>query len=502
MSVLSIKKHKWKIITAFVLIALYFFTRLVSLTQLPIFVDEAIYLRWAQIAKNDANWRFISLTDGKQPLYVWLTMVMMKLIKDPMVAGRFVSVLAGLGSMITIWVVSHFLFKSYRLAFLAAFLYLIFPFALVYDRMALMETTVGFFSVLSLLFGILLVKTLRLDVTLLLGGVLGGGILTKTSGFLSIYFLPLTLFLFDWKDKKRLFKLLKWAGLALLAVIISQAIYCILRLSPFFHIISQKDAFFVHPFKEWITHPFYFLKSNFQGLFDWLIGYLTWPLFLLAIGSLILVKQKIREKILLFLWFLAPFSGLVVFGKTLYPRFIFFMALPLLILVAWSLEKIFQKIKKAWLFALVCLLFLAWPLSVDFQLLFYPSKASIPQPDKEQYITSWPAGYGVKEIVAFANKKAKDGKIFIATEGTFGLMPASLELYLWDHPNVEIKGFFPVEKIPEEVLEKAKIMPTYFVFNETIQVPGNFPLKLIAEYPRPDPRYSMRLYQVLSSALK
>ncbi|PJE68679.1 hypothetical protein COU96_03130, partial [Candidatus Shapirobacteria bacterium CG10_big_fil_rev_8_21_14_0_10_38_14] len=184
------------------------------------------------MAKNDANWRFISLTDGKQPLYVWLTMVMMKLIKDPMVAGRFVSVLAGLGSMITIWVVSHFLFKSYRLAFLAAFLYLIFPFALVYDRMALMETTVGFFSVLSLLFGILLVKTLRLDVTLLLGGVLGGGILTKTSGFLSIYFLPLTLFLFDRRDKKRLFNLLKWAGLALLAVIISQAIYCILRLSP------------------------------------------------------------------------------------------------------------------------------------------------------------------------------------------------------------------------------------------------------------------------------
>lgn len=502
MSVLSIKKHKWKIITAFVLIALYFFTRLVSLTQLPIFVDEAIYLRWAQIAKNDANWRFISLTDGKQPLYVWLTMVMMKLIKDPMVAGRFVSVLAGLGSMITIWVVSHFLFKSSRLAFLAAFLYLIFPFALVYDRMALMEATVGFFSVLSLLFGILLVKTLRLDVALILGAILGGGILTKTSGFFNIYLLPLTLLLFDWRDKKWKLNLLKWAGLALLAVIISQLFYSVLRLSPFFHMIARKDTLFIYPLAEWMKHPWLFFVGNLKGLIDWLTSYLTWPVIILVVASLAFIWQRTREKALLFLWFLAPFSGLVVFGKTLYPRFIFFMALPLLILVAWSLEKIFQKIKKAWLFTLVCLLFLAWPLSIDFQLLFYPSKASIPRPDKEQYIDSWPAGYGVKEIVVFAKEKAQDRKIFIATEGTFGLMPASLELYLWNHPNIEIKGFFPVEKIPEEVLEKAKIMPTYFVFNETIQVPGNFPLKLIAEYPRPDPRYSMRLYQVLSSALK
>lgn len=495
----KITKFKKEIITTVILVCLYFLSRLSRLTLIPIFTDEAIYLRWAQIAKNDASWRFISLTDGKQPLFVWITMVMMKLIKDPIVAGRFVSVLAGLGLMITIWGTSYLLFKSRRLAFLAAFLYLIFPFALVYDRMALMEATVGFFSILSLLFGILLVKTLRLDVTLLLGWVLGGGVLTKTSGFLSIYFLPLTLLLFNWKDKKWKLNLLKWASLAFLAVVISQLFYSILRLSPFFHIISQKNAFFVHPFKEWITHPFYFLKSNFYGLSDWLIGYLTWPLFLLAIGSFVLIKQKIREKTLLFLWFLAPFSALVVFGKTLYPRFIFFMTLPLLILAAWSLERIFQKIKKVWLFALVCLLFFAWPLSIDFQLLFHPLKAPIPQPDKEQYITSWPAGYGVKEIVAWAQEETRDKKIYIATEGTFGLMPASLELYLWDNPNVELKGFFPVDEMPAEVLEKAKEMPTYFVFNETQNVSKEWPLELVAEYLRPDSYYSMRLYQILKT---
>jgi len=143
------------------------------LTTLPIFVDEAIYLRWAQIAKNDANWRFISLTDGKQPLFVWIVMVAMKVIQDPLVAGRLVSVLIGFCSMIAIGGLAYLLFNDRKIALLSSLLYLVFPFALVYDRMALMDGLVGTFSLLSLALSILLVRTLRLDVALILGAVLG-----------------------------------------------------------------------------------------------------------------------------------------------------------------------------------------------------------------------------------------------------------------------------------------------------------------------------------------
>ena len=479
-----------------VLIAFFFASRLTNLTQWPIFVDEAIYLRWAQIAQNDANWRFISLVDGKQPLFVWLTMVMMEAVADPLVAGRLVSVLAGLASMLIIGILGWVLFRSRRLAFLASLLYLVFPFALVYDRMALMDGLVGTWTLLSLLLAVLLVKYRRLDVALLLGAALGGGILTKSSGFLNIYFLPLTLLIFDWQSQRRWRRLVKWAGLALLAVIISQVIYSVLRLSPFFHIIEQKNAFFVHPLSEWLEHPFDFLRSNFRGLLNWLISYLTWPVFALAVGSFGLDKKQFWPKALLFLWFLAPFSALTLFGKTLYPRFIFFMSLPLLLLAAWSLETITRRLKNNRLSILIGLLFFILPLRLDFQVLFQPEKAAIARSDQDQYIRSWPAGYGVKEIVAWAKKEAENKKIFIATEGTFGLMPASLELYLWDNPNVEIKGFFPVNEIPAAVLDKAAKIPTFFVFNETVAVPGSWPLKLVAEYPRPDPRFSMRLYQV------
>lgn len=54
-----------KIFIGLFLVAAYFFSRLVNLTLLPIFTDEAIYIHWTQIAEGDAAWRFISLVDGK-----------------------------------------------------------------------------------------------------------------------------------------------------------------------------------------------------------------------------------------------------------------------------------------------------------------------------------------------------------------------------------------------------------------------------------------------------
>src|SRR3989304_3485962 len=198
------KKYRHEIILGLVLTILFFFSRLIHITEMPIFTDEAIYLRWAQIAKNDASWRFISLTDGKQPLFVWLTMVAMKFISDPILAGRLVSTLAGFGTMVGIGFLGYELFQSRRVGFLAAILYLISPFSLVYDRMALMDALVGTFTVWSLYLAILLVKNLRLDLALILGAVLGGGVLTKTSGFFNIYLLPNTLLLFNWKTKNRI----------------------------------------------------------------------------------------------------------------------------------------------------------------------------------------------------------------------------------------------------------------------------------------------------------
>lgn len=443
---------------------LFFVTRFYNILSLPIFTDEAIYVRWSQIASNDAAWRFISLTDGKQPLFVWIAMILMKFIEDPLLAGRFVSVLAGLGSMVGIFFLTSEVFKSKKTGVLASFLYVLYPFSLVYDRMALYDSLVSMSIIWSLYFEVLLVRYVRLDLGLILGMIIGVGMLTKTNANFALILLPLSLFLFDWKNRdwKRLGK---WFIFATVAVIIANAMYMILRLSPYFHIIGDKNLVFIYSFSEWLQHPFTYFFSNLQILAGWLVTYLTWPFLVLVVSSFFVSKKYTREKLLLIAWFVVPLIASAFFFRQFYPRFILFMTMPLLVLGAYSLHSMLLRVRKIWLKIIILFVFLTMFVINDFLIVTNFAKALIPKQDRDQFITGWPSGGGVKETVAFLQEKAKSGKIYVGTEGTFGLMPYALEIYLSSNPNIMVKGFWPISDTPpQEAIEKAKKMPTYFVF--------------------------------------
>src|SRR3989344_1978316 len=98
-----LKQYSNKVALSLGLLLGYLITRLYGIMSLPLFTDEAIYTRWSQIARYDANWRFISLTDGKQPSFVWFDMIVMRLANDPLLAGRLVSVLAGIVALVGIY---------------------------------------------------------------------------------------------------------------------------------------------------------------------------------------------------------------------------------------------------------------------------------------------------------------------------------------------------------------------------------------------------------------
>jgi hypothetical protein len=319
------------------------------------------------------------------------------------------------------------------------------------------------------------VRKVRLDVALLLGFSLGLGMLNKTSGFLSLYMLPGTLIL----GTKRFYK---WAGLILIAAILSQFIYSILRLSPLYAMIGQKDTVFVYSFSEWLTHPFNFLYGNIRGLFNWAVNYLTWPIFTIAILSGLSLWKWPREKLLLLGWWFAPFFALALDGKVLYPRFILFMVLPLMILAASGIVWIWDKCKHSvWRWAFM-LLFFGGSLYTDYYIITDPLYAPIPAADAGQYIDSWPSGWGVPELNAFLSEKVQQGKVSIYTDGTFGLLPYAIEIYLVDHPNMKINGLYPItDDMPPEILADAKDHATYVVFNQTQTIP-QWPMTLIDQW--------------------
>jgi 4-amino-4-deoxy-L-arabinose transferase-like glycosyltransferase len=485
-------------------LAAYLVTRLTNIQAFPIFTDEAIYVRWAQIAGNDPDWFFISLTDGKQPLFIWFAIAFMKFISDPLLAARMVSVLAGLFSMIGLFFLTNELFKNKRMGFVASFLYLVYPFALVYDRLALYDSLVATFIIWALYLEILLVRRLKLSIAITLGIVIGLGLLNKTSANFALILLPFSLLLFDFRDELWKKKLVRWVMYAAITAILAQAMYMLLRISPFFYIIAQKDAVFVYPLNEWIQHPFTFLYPNLTQLGGWLVDYSTVPFLLFVFAALFFNKKDVYSKLLLLAWFIIPFVALAMFGKQLYPRYILFMTMPLLVLGAYSFYTILHGLSMRWIKTGIFAIFMLPFVITDVLIITNFAKAPIAQSDKNQYFLQWPAGAGVKETIEILKKESKNKKIFVGTQGTFGLMPYALEIYLHDNPNITIFGIWPIDSTPpKELLDASKKMPTYVFFYQPCggcpnegEAPATWNLKKIYQFERPETRSYATLYKL------
>lgn len=485
-----------EIITLFILSLVTFITRLTNLLNIPIFTDEAIYIRWAQIGLNDPANRYISLTDGKQPLLTWLMYPFLMIFHDPLFAGRFVSVLVSVFSGIGIYLLAK-LFFTKKIALISSILYIIIPFYLLYDRLALMDSLLSMFCIWSIYLSILSVKFQRLDVALINGIIIGLGLLTKSSALFFILLLPAGLLLMDYSNKKWKNLCLKWICLFLLTVLIAQVMYNSLRLSPWFYLIEQKNYTFVFTISEFLQDPFSKFFSNLNTLLIILSSYLTIPIdILVLIGIFIGIRKRDLKIGYLLLWFIVPLLALSAFGKVIYPRFMLFMSVPLLVIAAYALDRLINLIKNKKLVYVLWLLVIIYPLFQSGLILFNPKEVSIPSSDRNQLFDDWPSGYGVNEVIYFIEKQSRNGKVVIGTEGTFGLFPAVFEIYLGTNKNIEIYGFWPVNQVPSILLEKSKQYPTYLVFKEKQIVPDDWPIKLVAKYQRGTGNTYLLFYQV------
>ena len=307
-----------------------------------------------------------------------------------------------------------------------------------------------------------------------------------------------------WEGRKRgrIWKRLgKWILLVGIAAVLSQAMYSVLRLSPLFHMISEKDGVFVYTFRQWLAHPLQFVEGNLRGEFDWLWRYLTLPVFAAALWQFVSVKPKAREKIELFAWWIAPFFALALFGRVLYPRFILFMSMPLVVLAAVTMDQIIVKFGKQIIGLILLGVILVPSVYADYFIVTNPIYAPIPFADSGQLVNDWPSGWGVKEVNAYLARQAIRGKVSVYTEGTFGLLPYAIEIYLVDNPQIKIRGIYPLTaEMPEEMMKDAGLHPTYFVLNQAQTPPSAWPLKLIAEYDKGrNPNSKLRFYQVIAS---
>jgi 4-amino-4-deoxy-L-arabinose transferase-like glycosyltransferase len=495
----KLTKFQFDILIILGLIGLYLATRLMNLDIVPMFTDEAIYMRWSQVGLRDAAWRFIPLTDGKPPLYHWLVMGVMAtgVFSDPLIEGRIISVFAGLASAILIGILSYVLFKKRRVAYLTSLFYILSPMMLVYDRLAIVDSLLTTISIASALLAIVLVKYLRFDTALLLGLTIGSGLLTKSSGLFFLLLTPATVLVGDWKRKHLSQKLMKWLFFLVMAAVLAQAVYGILRLSQFFYRIEQKNFEFIVPVSEFLQNPFQMTWGNMKSLFKWQVGYLTLPwvgLIALSFGQL----KRWKEHLLMVAYVVPVFIVIASFNKIIFPRFLLFSTPFLLVLAASGFDFLCSKTKNLKIAAVGLLLLFLPAIKTDISWIVKPGSAAIPQADKDQYFEGQPSGHGVEEIVKIIEGYALEENVFLGTDGTFGLTPDAFLVYLLDNPNVQIEGYYPVSTIPDEVASQSAKMRTFFVYYNVQEVLDQEEIELVGEYEKVSPSNTtyLRLYEV------
>ena len=133
------------------LIGFYLLSHLAKLTALPVFADEAIYIRWTQLMIDD--WRrylFFPLNDGKTPLQMWLMLPLQYLFADQLYAARILSVLVGLIQMLVMALLAKTLGGQKKAQYLAALLTAILPFWYFHHRMALIDGLLTLFLSLKI----------------------------------------------------------------------------------------------------------------------------------------------------------------------------------------------------------------------------------------------------------------------------------------------------------------------------------------------------------------
>ncbi|GIK83938.1 MAG: hypothetical protein BroJett025_05600 [Patescibacteria group bacterium] len=472
---------------AFVLLVLaYLATHLYGLLELPVFADEAIYIRWAQLIIDEpARYFFFSMNDGKTPLFFWLLTPFQFMFDDQLFAARIVSVLTGLMQMVVIMRITGLLTKNKKTQYVAGLLVMILPFWFFHHRMALTDGLLTVMISVSIFF---LIREItqqssikKLSITSLFGllkkkqtffNVFMAGIffgLALYAKIPAILFVPSLFLLIFLVRQKSTNALLLAASKVFVSFSIGMGMFLALSFVPSFSQLFGRGSDFLFPLSEVLAGKW---KETIVGLpvyAGYFFSYMTPTVILFMVLGLFGKKNKTIVHI--FFW-----SGLLyvlpvgIMGRMVYARYLFPAVLLFTLASVFAIEDLFvwskQFSKKIVLYIvfssfLVLLLANTIATSAVFIVAAVTNHRQIPfvSSDAVQYLTEWSSGHGLYETSQLLKAESRNKTIAVATEGYFGSLPDGLNLYFHrrDVSNISIDGVgYPVGGIPEKFAQNAR----------------------------------------------
>lgn len=384
--------------------ALFLIVRLLLVWRFPPFYDEVLYADWAYHGAADPAQRFVSMAIGRAPLFSWAGMVAVAAGLAPITAVRVVSLLSGLAT----FAISGLLGRELggpRVGLTACALVAITPFLMVHDVIGIYDPLVTALVTAALYLQIRLAQRQGLADALLLGIALGCGALAKESAYIALALLPFGLLVFDWSPARRAERLARWVGGIALALLITWALYSLMKLSPLWNTYREQlriqaggaaAGYPTHTLTEGLKHPWRYLSSNWPGFGSDTWQYVT-PTILLAavIGFVHGVRRNWRLTALLAIAFAASYAAALIVTNEQVPRYLLTGIPPLLVLAAAGAVAAFDWLRASGrpagrrraIVAVAALLFVLPAAIFDGRVLAAPATARYPGFDDVQYVT-------------------------------------------------------------------------------------------------------------------
>jgi len=446
--------------------------------------------------------------DGKL-LHVWLCSFVVPFAANPLWAARAVSVLGGAMALYACFHIAARLY-SQKAAFVAAALYVICPFTLFYDRIALPDSLVSAFAALTLLWSIALVQDNRCWYAWLLGISMTAAILCKIPGLLTLPIPILTVLLLAKAHRQRLAQHLALSYCITVALTALPVIRIILTTHEYEKsIVGENAAMLVTQF-----------AANIRAIYGWLWFYWTPPVLILGMLGLVFAMLKLkRETLLLVVASLLPILAFTAGSRILFPRYLLLATVPILVLAgaiaAWIGDYLCLSKRSQWLlrshrFSILFLMIVglfAW--RVDWLLLANPALAPLPPIERFQYMEDWPSWYGFAEAADYLcgiARSTKSGIIVVHHEFTgttnFGLAVLLMREKRIAFRQLSIRAGSEITKL----IAWSQVKPAFVVLNRPPlgMVAGEQPditellkvAELVASYPKPGGRAAIDVYRV------
>jgi hypothetical protein len=415
--------------TALTALALaYAITRTWHLTALPMFFDEAIHLLWAERWTGPQGLAK-ALDDGKL-LQVAASGIALRLIPDPLWAGRFATVVVGSAGLAAAFALGRRVGGA-TAGLLTAALAVVCPFLLFHDRMALADGFVSAFAAIVLVATVRLCGEARPSRGVLLGLALAAAGAAKILGLVTLVY-PLVGVALLARGEARAWRSLATAW-AVAGVLLTVPLGVFLTRTGQ---IAEKAALVEESRLALVAR-------NTSLATEWLWTYWTPGLLiagLLATG-LALFRRRPIELLLVFAWTF-PLAVFILGAAVWYPRYVVFVTVPFLSLAAGLLAEIHARARgrpaRAAALAATATVFVpavVW----DAQVLRESSSARLPEVDRWQYVEGWPSGYGWREsFELLARQKDKDARpLRVVTERQHW----TLKAYFIGRSDVAVRGF-------------------------------------------------------------